>query len=230
MQVKIPDFSVLEAQIKQKSALFEHFYQLLTEYNQKFNLTAITERSEVFHKHFLDSVAGAHLLPDRCRVAEIGSGAGFPSIPIKLLRDDLSFLLVESTGKKCTFLRTAVRELGLDGVEIVNARAEDLGRDPTFREQFDAAIARAVAPLSSLAEYCMPFVRVGGRFVAWKGSEDELAGGKRAVRVLGGGESCAVGYELPESFGKRTLIVTEKIRSTPAQYPRGNGKERKQPL
>lgn len=230
MNINSPDFAALEAKIAQRSALFERFYQLLIEYNAKFNLTAITQKEEVFHKHFLDSVAGAHLLPAGGNIAEVGSGAGFPSIPIRLLRDDLTFTLVESTGKKCAFLQTAVRELGLEGVNIVNARAEELGRDPAFRERYDAVIARAVAPLASLAEYCMPFVKAGGRFVAWKGSADELETGRRALSLLGGGTVLSVGYELPGGYGARTLIVAEKKKPTPAQYPRGNGKERKNPL
>ena len=127
-------------------------------------------------------------------------------------------------------LQTAVRELGLEGVNIVNARAEELGRDPAFRERYDAVIARAVAPLASLAEYCMPFVKAGGRFVAWKGSADELETGRRALSLLGGGTVLSVGYELPGGYGARTLIVAEKKKPTPAQYPRGNGKERKNPL
>ena len=168
-------------------------------------------------------------MSENSRVVEIGSGAGFPSLPIKLVRDDLTFTLVESTGKKCAFLRTAVQELGLTGVSVVNARAEELGKDPSFREKFDAVIARAVAPLASLAEYCMPFVRVGGSFVAWKGSADELETGRRAIAILGGAAE-VIGYDLPEGYGERTLIVTYKRKHTPAQYPRGNGKERKNPL
>lgn len=229
MQTNSPDFAALQAEIAQKEALFQRFYQLLIEYNAKFNLTAITKEEEVFHKHFLDSLAGVHLLSENSRVVEIGSGAGFPSLPIKLVRDDLTFTLVESTGKKCAFLRTAVQELGLTGVSVVNARAEELGKDPAFREKFDAVIARAVAPLASLAEYCMPFVRVGGSFVAWKGSADELETGRRAIAILGGAAE-VIGYDLPEGYGERTLIVTYKRKHTPAQYPRGNGKERKNPL
>lgn len=229
MQSNFPDFAALKAEIAQKEVLFERFYQLLIEYNAKFNLTAITQREEVFHKHFLDSLAGAHLLPESSRVVEIGSGAGFPSLPIKLVREDLTLTLVESTGKKCNFLRTAVQELGLTGVSVVNARAEDLGREEAFREKFDAAIARAVAPLASLAEYCMPFVRVGGSFIAWKGNADELETGRHAIHLLGGAAE-VIGYDLPEGYGARTLIMTEKRKHTPAQYPRGNGKERKNPL
>lgn len=230
MNTKTPDLAACKALIEQNAPRFRLFFDILTAYNARFNLTAITKEEEVFHKHFLDSVAGAHLLPAGGNIAEVGSGAGFPSIPIRLLRDDLTFTLVESTGKKCAFLQTAVRELGLEGVNIVNARAEELGRDPAFRERYDAVIARAVAPLASLAEYCMPFVKAGGRFVAWKGSADELETGRRALSLLGGGKVLSVGYELPGGYGARTLIVAEKKKPTPAQYPRGNGKERKNPL
>ena len=123
----------------------------------------------------------------------------------------------------------AVRELGLDGVTVLNTRAEDAGKGP-LREKFDAAFARAVAPLASLAEYCMPLVRVGGQFIAYKGAADELAGGRKAIATLGGGEAERVCYELPADYGARSLIVVGKIRPTPLKYPRGQGKERSAPI
>ena len=214
---------------ERKREIFQKFFALLTEYNAKFNLTAITEEEEVFEKHFLDSVAGESLFPQNARVVEVGSGAGFPSLPLKIVRDDLTFTLVESTGKKCEFLKTAVKELGLTGVEVINARAEELARLPSYREQADACCARAVAKLNTLSEYCLPFVKCGGVFIAYKAeAEAELREAKSAIFKLGGEEGGVVRYSLP--YGERSLIVIKKRRSTPSVYPRGQGKERKNPL
>lgn len=229
MQSFRPDFEALASILKEREEKFSTFYRLLLEYNARFNLTTITEEREVYYKHFLDSLAAQALLPAGARVVEVGSGAGFPSIPLMLAREDLSFTLVESTGKKCEFLKVAVKELGLNA-EVLNARAEDVGRDHVRRETFDICVARAVARLNTLAEYCLPLVKKGGQFIAYKGSADELSDGKRAVSVLGGGSVHAYSYELPEDFGARTLIVVEKAKPTPPKYPRGNGAERKKPL
>ena len=195
------------------------FYDLLVFYNEKFNLTRIIGREECRIKHFLDSIA------------EIGSGAGFPSLPLKIVRDDLSFALVESVEKKCVFLREAVKELGLKNMQVIHMRAEDGGKNRAYREKFDVCCARAVARLNTLSEYCVPFVKIGGRFIAYKGSaEEELREAENAFRVLGVKTVACERYDLPEEMGKRTLIVAEKIFSTPAAYPRGNGKERGKPL
>lgn len=212
----------------QNSDKFEAFYSLLLHYNEKFNLTAITGREEVVHKHFLDSLAGESFFPQAADAVEIGSGAGFPSIPLKIVRPDLALTLVESTGKKCEFLRAAVRELGLDGVEIVNGRAEELGRG-RLRERFSVAFARAVAPLPALAEYCLPLVKTGGRFLAYKGTGERAEEGAYAFRLLGGDAGESYPYDL-EGYGARTLIVVTKTGRTPPKYPRGRGKERSDPL
>ena len=229
MYMDFPDLARAKALFEQNKTTFEAFYELLIAYNGRYNLTAITQKEEVIHKHFLDSLAGEHLFPQGTAAVEIGSGAGFPSLPLKIVRPDLSLTLIESTGKKCEFLRAAVRELGLDGVTVLNTRAEDAGKG-SLREKFDAAFARAVAPLASLAEYCMPLVRVGGKFIAYKGAADELAGGRKAIATLGGGEAERVCYELPADYGARSLIVVGKIRPTPLKYPRGQGKERSAPI
>lgn len=225
---ELPDFERLSARVGGEER-FGVFYEMLLAYNAKFNLTAVTEEREVFVKHFLDSAAGEQFIPQGARVAEVGSGAGFPSVPLMLLRPDLSFTLIESTGKKCDFLRDVVRTLGLSA-EVRNVRAEDAGRDPAMRERYDVVLARAVARLCTLAEYCMPLVRRGGLFLAYKGSEDEYAEGKRALTLLGGGKTEIVSYALPENFGARTLILTQKTHPTPAAYPRGNGRERRDPI
>lgn len=229
MHENMPDFRELEAAVG-KDERFERFFALLAASNERFNLTAITDREEVIHKHFLDSLAGAFLFPRGARCVEIGSGAGFPSIPLKLYREDLTFTLIESTGKKCAFLERAVKELGLGGVDIVQIRAEEAGRREEFRERFDVAFARAVARYPALCEYCLPLVRQGGRMIAYKSDAAEIAEGRNAVRLLGGEIEREISYELPDAYGKRLLAVAVKKRNTPPCYPRGKGLERKQPL
>ncbi len=221
-----------EALIKgEKRGKFEKFRALLLEYNQRYNLTSITEEKEVFYKHFLDSGAGSGIFKENASVAEVGSGAGFPSIVLKILREDLSFTLMESVGKKCDFLRVVVDNLGLKGMNILNIRAEDAARSDLYREKFDYAVARAVARMNTLSEYCLPLVKVGGAFVAYKsGDRTELEEAEQACRLLGGRKIEVFGYSLPEGYGERTLAIVEKSRPTPANYPRGNGRERKQPL
>ena len=229
MNEKNPDFTRICGRLREYGEKFEEFYRLLVTYNAAFNLTAITQREEVIHKHFLDSLAGEAFLEEGAYVVEVGSGAGFPSVPLAIVRRDLSFTLIESTGKKCDFLRTVARELDLS-LNVCQMRAEEAGRSPEFRERADIVIARAVAPLPSLAEYCLPLVRVGGRMIAWKGSEDETASAAHAVGVLGGNNMHVVRYDLPGGYGARMLVIAEKTKPTPAKYPRGHGKERKDPI
>lgn len=232
MSVYSPDFEKYEQFVEKKFVeKFNFFAELLKEYNKKYNLTSITEEREVKYKHFIDSLAGESFFFSGANVLEVGSGAGFPSLPLKIVREDLQFTLVESTGKKCEFLKTAVKELGLNGVELVNARAEELAHDEHYREKFDVCCARAVARLNTLCEYCIPFVKVGGSMIAYKGeAEEEIKEAKNAIRILGGERIKEYSYELPENFGKRTLIVLSKDHPTALKYPRGNGKERKSPL
>ena len=216
--------------IDEKRPLFQKYFALLLEYNKKFNLTAITKEDEVYEKHFLDSVLGEALFLKGASVLEVGSGAGFPSLPLKIVRDDLNFTLVESTGKKCDFLKLAVRELDLEGVTVLCGRAEDFARDPNYRERFDVCCARAVARLNTLSEYCLPFVKVGGSFIAYKGdAAEEVKEARNAIKLLGGGDTDDLRYTLP-SGASRTLVQIKKQRPTPKGYPRGQGKERKNPL
>lgn len=209
---------------------FSAFYDLLLKYNAMFNLTRITGEEDCRVKHFFDSLAGEKYFPHGAAVAEIGSGGGFPSVPLMIVRPDLRFTLIESVGKKCSFLREAVKELGLNA-NVVQARAEDLARQEDFREKFGVCCARAVARLNTLAEYCAPFVKKGGLFIAYKGrAEEEIEEAERAFGVLGIKLSSAEKYSLPEGEGERTLVVAEKIKPTPPAYPRGRGKERSSPL
>ena len=215
----------------EKRDLLEKFRLLLLEYNQKYNLTAILEEKDVYYKHFLDSAAGVDLFDKGGKVAEIGSGAGFPSMVLKILRPDLEFSLFESVGKKCEFLRAVVDNFGFTGVHIYNMRAEDAARDEKFREKFDFVTARAVARMNTLCEYCLPFVKVGGKFVAYKsGDVTEIEEAKNAYKILGGKLASVTQYALPEGYGERVLAVVEKVKPTPNKYPRGQGKERKNPL
>ncbi len=212
----------------EKLALFR---ALLLEYNQRYNLTAITEEKDVTYKHFLDSAAGVDLFTNGARVAEIGSGAGFPSMVLKILRPDLSFDLFESVGKKCEFLRVVIEKLGMERVRVFNLRAEDGAKTPEFREKYDFVTARAVARMNTLSEYCLPFVKVGGKFIAYKsGDITEIEEAKSAYKTLGARLVECIEYALPENYGDRVLAVVEKVKPTPPKYPRGQGKERKAPL
>lgn len=221
------DLSALKNNYGEK---FESFKGLLLDYNSRYNLTAITDDNEIYIKHFLDSVIPCDFFPKNASVIEIGSGGGFPSLPLKIVRNDLKFTLVESTGKKCEFLRVAVDNLGLNCVEILNIRAEDGGRTQNLREKFDVAVARAVAKLNTLSEYCLPFVKVGGRFIAYKGESEDINESLNAIKTLGGEIENVEEYELPEGCGKRRAVIIKKVAPTPLKYPRGRGLERKKPL
>ncbi len=210
---------------------FLKFAEMLINYNKICNITSVSDEKGIFYKHFLDSAVGESLFSRGASIVEIGSGGGFPSLPLKFLRDDLSFTLIESTGKKCTFLKSVVDNFGLKSVKVENIRAEDGARDKNMREKFDFACARAVARLNTLCEYCLPFVAVGGKFIAYKGdSGDEVKEAEKAIKTLGGEVENIIEYELPYGYGKRSLIVIKKIKNTPSAYPRGLGKERKNPL
>ncbi len=207
---------------------FEKYYNLLIEYNKKFNLTAITEREEVIIKHFIDSVLGVDKIKGN-KLIDVGSGGGFPAIPLKILRDDIVLTMVEATGKKCEFLKAVVDKLELTNVTVVNGRAEELSKKVLYRENFDVCTARAVARLNSLCEYCMPFVKKDGYFVAYKGdAEEEIIEAKNAIKILGGQLDCVESIDL--CGAKRQIVCIKKVKNTPLIYPRGNGKERKKPL
>lgn len=214
--------------------LFDRFTELLLEWNEKFNLTGITEPEEIAVKHHLDSLSLLCVTTpaQKCTLIDIGTGAGFPGIPLKIARPDLRLTLLDSVRKKLTFLETAINELHLDDVELVHARAEDLGRQPGYREYFDMAVSRAVSRLNTLAELCMPFCRVGGEFVAYKGPDirDELSEASKAIHILGGDEPSARSINLPPDGLRRTLVVVRKSRPTPRAYPRKAGIPERQPI
>lgn len=212
------------------SEKFGKFKKLLVEQNGICNLTAILDDEGVLYKHFLDSVVGESFFPNGAEVVEIGSGGGFPSVPLKIIRDDLKFTQIDSTGKKCRFLELVKERLPLEGVRVLNLRAEEGAKDFSLRERFDIACARAVARLNVLSEYCLPYVKVGGSFIAYKGEcGEEVKEAENAVKLLGGEMEKIESFTLP-NCGERTLVIVKKIKPTPLKYPRGQGKERKQPL
>ena len=214
---------------EEKKEKLKLFLNILKEWNEKFNLTSIKDDKEIEIKHFEDSLKGVFLFPENSSVVEIGSGGGFPSIPVMIEREDLKFTLVESVGKKCEFLKYAIEKLSLNAV-VLNKRAEDLGKDKNYRESFDVVTARAVANMQTLSEYTLPLVKKGGVFIAYKSVNNEMDLAKNAVKILGGKLKKEYKYNLSNDLGERVIYVIEKIENTPDKYPRGNGKERSKPL
>lgn len=222
-----------------QQAAFQLYYENLVAWNQKFNLTAITEYEQVQVRHFLDSLSC--LLAEETRQAlnrpqprllDVGTGAGFPGMPLKLVCPDTRLTLLEATGKKVTFLEYIVEQLGLQQVTVIKGRAEDLAHDPAHREQYDLVLARAVAELPVVAEYTLPFCKLGGWVVAQKGESGaaEAWTADRAITLLGGELRRVVPVELPGLPEDRSLIVIEKTGLTPAAYPRRPGIPSKRPL
>jgi 16S rRNA (guanine527-N7)-methyltransferase len=213
---------------------FQTYYELLVEWNRFMNLTAITEFEEVMLKHFVDSLAlGKALSVEKIsRMIDVGTGAGFPGIPLKIVYPQLDVVLMDSLNKRVNFLKEVIEKLGLSGITAVHGRAEDLARKPEYREQFDLSVSRAVANLASLSEYCLPFTKVGGYFIPYKSGqiEEELEAGKKAVSVLGGSVKEVVKFQLPNSEMDRSLIVIQKVRETGKKYPRKAGLPGKEPI
>lgn len=211
---------------------FDRYAQLLCEWNKKINLTAITDAEGIEQKHFLDSALPLNMvgIPSGASMIDIGTGAGFPSCPMKILRRDLRITLLDSLNKRIGFLKALSDELSLSA-DCIHGRAEELGRTSEHRERFDVATARAVAELSQLCEYCMPFVKVGGAFIALKGSGggEELKNAQNAIKILGGEAEGCTEYSLPGGDG-RTLVVIRKVAATPEKYPRNKGQMTKKPL
>lgn len=222
--------TLTEKQIEQ----FEKYYELLVEWNKVMNLTGITEFDEVMQKHFVDSAAAAKYVEMEKvnSLIDVGTGAGFPGIPLKILYPHLQVTLLDSLNKRIKFLEEVVDNLGLTGIETVHGRAEDAAKKAEYREQFDLSVSRAVANLASLTEYCLPFVKVGGKFVSYKSVsvDEEITQSKKAVYVLGGEIGKVEKFNLPESDMERALVIVEKKRSTPKKYPRKAGMPTKEPL
>lgn len=244
----------------QQDEQFLKFYELLVEWNSFMNLTAITEFDEVMKKHFLDSMSFVHYVKNYYSISDkkiikaeektdnlfdisflsqmkftmidIGTGAGFPGIPLAILFPNAKFTLMDSLNKRVKFLNEVILQLGLTNVETVHSRAEDLAKNPKYREQFDYSVSRAVANLSILSEYCLPFVKVGGNFISYKSEKlsDELQMAGKAIATLGGVVKDQIDFQLPESDIYRNLLVIKKEKSTSKKYPRKAGLPAKEPL
>lgn len=219
----------------QQMTQFNRYFELLVEWNEKINLTAITEKEEVYLKHFYDSLTVAmqvDLTSEEFTLVDVGSGAGFPSIPLKIALPNLKITIVDSLNKRINFIHEVVNELGLEGVEAYHDRAETFGQNPQFRGQFDFATARAVARLNLLAEFCLPLVKKQGQFLAMKAqsADDEIAESKNAIALLGGKFVEDIQFDLPNGAGERHILRIEKPKETPNKYPRKPGKPAKSPL
>ena len=213
---------------------FIKYYELLIEKNQVMNLTAITDFDEVVQKHFLDSLSLVKVLEERPvgRILDIGTGAGFPGIPIKIAFPDCSVTLVDSVNKKIGFIQEVVQELGLHNVDAIHGRVEDLGHNVSHREQYDFVVSRAVAALPALVEYCLPFVKIGGAFLSYKSIkvDEELSAGKKAIQILGGRLKKDVRFQLPGTEIERAFLLIEKEKPCPKKYPRKAGTPTKTPI
>ncbi len=217
----------------QQTAQYLDYVRLLRHWNEKINLTAVVDDEGIAVRHLLDSLT---LLPcltansAPLKLIDVGTGAGFPGIPLKIQRPDLEVLLLDSLGKRVKFLQNVIETLGLSGISARHGRAEDVAQTPEFREKFDIATARAVASLPVLCEYCLPFVRVGGVFLAMKGKTEDWSVANHAIKVLGGELSDVREFDLPGTDMKRTILTIRKTAVTPKSYPRKAGMPEKETL
>lgn len=215
--------------IEEHRSSFETYFEELVSYNEKVNLTAITEKHDVFTKHFLDSILAVDAIPIDSTIVDIGAGAGFPSLPIKIVRPDVKITMVDSLNKRVNFLNMVSQKLKVDATSV-HARAEDFALKN--REYFDVAVARAVAKMNTLLEYLLPLVKVGGIVIAYKGSNvgEEFAEAGNALEILGGKVIKSLRFDLPNNYGERNIVIIQKIKNTPPEYPRGKNLPKLQPL
>lgn len=222
-------FKFNETQIAQ----LETYYNLLVEWNEKMNLTAITDAQGVAVKHFADSVSVLNYvdIPHNSSIIDVGTGAGFPGVVLKIARPDIKLTLLDSLNKRLVFLQNVLGEINLSA-DLIHSRAEDGGRDKNLRESFDYAVSRAVANMNVLSEYCLPYVHVGGSFLAFKGrgAESEISAAKSAIKTLGGKIAETYNFALPFDGGERAIVQIQKIAETPNKYPRNAGKIKSSPL
>ena len=227
----VKDFKI-ELSEEQLSQL-ETYYKLLVNWNEKMNLTAIIEPKDVALKHFADSLSVLNYvdIPKNASVIDVGTGAGFPGLVLKISRPDIKLTLLDSLNKRLVFLEDVLNNLGLNA-QLIHSRAEEGGQNIDLRECYDFAVSRAVAQLNVLCEYCLPYVRLSGSFIAFKGgeSDDEIKNASKSIQTLGGKKKNVYKFDRPENSGRRTLVVIEKIQPTPDKYPRQNGKIKAKPL
>lgn len=214
----------------EKLEKFAIFYDFLIKTNEKTNLTRIISKEDAAQKHFLDSLSSLSFIPQNSKLIDVGSGGGFPAIPLKIYRDDVQVTMVDSVQKKTDFLTQATQLLNLNSCNALHERIEDLAQAPNFREQFDVCTARAVAALNTLLEYCAPFVKIGGKIIAYKGSQAkiELENSANAIQTLGLELEKIFDYEIGQA--KNCLLIFNKVRRTPNIYPRRGNLPRKKPL
>ena len=217
---------------EEQQTKFYKYMELIIDWNKKINLTAITEPGEVINKHFIDSISILKQIESKDKVVDIGTGAGFPGVPIKIANPSIEITLVDSLNKRINFLKEIIKELDLKGIEAVHARAEEFGQSKAYREKYDVVTSRAVARLNILVEYMLPIVKVGGKCICMKGpeSEEEIKEAQKAINVLGGTIKNVEKFSLPETGINRTIIVIEKNRETPETYPRKAGTPTKNPI
>ncbi len=213
---------------------FDKYYKLLIEWNEKINLTAITDEKEAALKHFVDSICALDcgLFFNGAKIIDVGTGAGFPGLPLKIIRDDLDVTLMDSLNKRINFLNEVISSLGLTGIETVHARAEELGRNKNYREKYDICVSRAVANLASLTELCMPFIKKGGYFISLKGpkASEEVKEAKKAIELLGGEFVEIKNYAIDKTDLEHNLVIIKKVRLTEKRFPRNAPKPIKEPL
>lgn len=221
----------IELSLDEIEKLYKFMY-LLLEWNEKINLTAITEPKDIILKHFVDSITIKKYIKSENKVLDMGTGAGFPGIPLKIISSDTYFTLVDSLNKRIIFLNEVCDKLKLDKIENIHSRAEELAKNKKYREQYDVVTSRAVARLASLVEYMLPFVKVGGKCICMKGSnvDEELIEAKKAINVLGGEIEKVDKFLLPNSDIERNIVIIKKIKNTSCKYPRKPGTATKQPI